>query len=160
MRLYHGSNTAVEKPRIIVSNRTLDFGVGFYLTSDYDQAAKWAKSTTLRRGSGVPTVTVFEFDDTSNNLNFLKFKTANHDWLKFITSNRTNSSLELNDKYDVIVGPVANDNTMPVINLYLSGDYDENYALKKLLTQKLKDQYTFKTDSAIKKLHLIEVITL
>lgn len=62
--------------------------------------------------------------------------------------------------WDVIIGPVANDNTMPVINLYLKGSYDEDYALKKLLLQKLKDQYVFKTNKAISLLKLEEVIEL
>ena len=53
-----------------------------------------------------------------------------------------------------------NDNTMPVINLYLSGSYDEDEALKRLLTQKLKVQYAIKTDKALSKLILKEVITL
>lgn len=43
MILYHGSNVKVEQPKIIVSNRTLDFGAGFYITSDENQAMKWAK---------------------------------------------------------------------------------------------------------------------
>ena len=75
-----------------------------------------------------------------------------------MVANRTNKNVDCSD--DIIVGPVANDNTMPVINLYLSGAYDENEALKRLLTQKLKDQYTFKTKEAIKALCLREVITL
>ncbi|MDR1579411.1 MAG: DUF3990 domain-containing protein [Synergistaceae bacterium] len=33
MRLYHGSNTAIENPRLIGQTRGLDFGEGFYLTS-------------------------------------------------------------------------------------------------------------------------------
>ena len=32
MILYHGSNIAVEKPKILQSDRRLDFGTGFYLT--------------------------------------------------------------------------------------------------------------------------------
>ena len=32
MLVYHGSNLKVEKPRLITSNRTLDFGSGFYTT--------------------------------------------------------------------------------------------------------------------------------
>ena len=47
---------------------------------------------------------------------------------------------------------------MPVINLYLKGSYDEEEALKRLLPQKLKDQYAFKTEKAISKLQLCEVI--
>lgn len=158
MHLFHGSNIAVENPKIIPSNRALDFGSGFYLTSDYEQAAKWAKLTCLRRGNGVPTVSVFEIDDSYSKLNVLKFDSANADWLKFITANRTGTDASVG--YDIIVGPVANDNTMPVINMYLTGAYDENEALKRLLTQKLKDQYTIKSEKAISILALCEVITL
>ena len=40
MKLYHGSNVAVKQPKIIVSDRRLDFGTGFYLTTSYKQAEK------------------------------------------------------------------------------------------------------------------------
>ena len=33
MLLYHGSNMLVNKPEIIESERTLDFGKGFYLAT-------------------------------------------------------------------------------------------------------------------------------
>lgn len=32
MKLYHGSSVVVEKPKILLSDRRLDFGTGFYLT--------------------------------------------------------------------------------------------------------------------------------
>ena len=32
MKLYHGSNVGVEKPKILQNNRFLDFGNGFYLS--------------------------------------------------------------------------------------------------------------------------------
>lgn len=41
MILYHGSNIVVEKPKILQSDRRLDFGTGFYLTSSYEQAERW-----------------------------------------------------------------------------------------------------------------------
>lgn len=56
------------------------------------------------------------------------------------------------------IGPVANDNTMPVINLYLKGDYNEDEALKRLLPYKLKDQYTFRTEKALLALAFCEVM--
>lgn len=34
MILYHGSNIAVEKPNLSKARRNLDFGRGFYVTSD------------------------------------------------------------------------------------------------------------------------------
>jgi hypothetical protein len=40
MKLYHGSNQAVEKPQIIATVRGLDFGRGFYTTSNHEQAVR------------------------------------------------------------------------------------------------------------------------
>lgn len=45
MILYHGSNMEIKVPQIIKSKRLLDFGTGFYLTSDFQQAKKWAIRT-------------------------------------------------------------------------------------------------------------------
>lgn len=49
MILYHGSNVLVSKPKILVTNRMLDFGAGFYTTSSKEQAMSWAKIQTIRR---------------------------------------------------------------------------------------------------------------
>ena len=51
--------------------------------------------------------------------------------------------------YDVVAGPVANDNTMPVLNLYFKGAYSEEEAIKRLLPQRLSDQYAMKTEEAL-----------
>ena len=59
MILYHGSNIEVKNPQIIKSRKLLDFGAGFYLTSDYGQAKKWAVRTTDRRGEGSPVISVY-----------------------------------------------------------------------------------------------------
>ncbi|MEE3314206.1 MAG: DUF3990 domain-containing protein [Treponema sp.] len=40
MILYHGSNIIVESPKLLKAQRFLDFGRGFYTTSDFDQAKK------------------------------------------------------------------------------------------------------------------------
>lgn len=64
------------------------------------------------------------------------------------------------DGYDVVIGPVANDQTMPTITLFLDGFYDEEETIKRLLPQNLKDQYTFKTAEALSMLHCTEVIVL
>ena len=57
MILYHGSNMVVEKPRLIEQNRFLDFGYGFYTTTNKVQAENFAKKVEARRG-GTPTVNV------------------------------------------------------------------------------------------------------
>ena len=144
MILYHGSNIEVTKPQIIVSNRALDFGAGFYTTSSEDQAIRWAKLQALRRSKGIPTVSVYEFDDTNATaLSVLRFPSADGAWLQYVTDNR--KSVYSGEKYDVVIGPVANDNTMPVISDYMAGIINEETALILLKPQKLADQYAFLT---------------
>lgn len=157
LKLYHGSNVEVKNPKLISHTRSLDFGAGFYLTSSFEQASKWAKLTVKRRKCGKALVSVFEFNEHhSIELSTLIFEKPNIQWLKYVSANR-NNYVNFNE-YDIVVGPVANDNTMPVINLYLKGSYDEEEALKRLLPQKLKDQYTFKTNKALSFLNFCEVI--
>ncbi len=51
MNIYHGSYVIVEKPEIIQSNRLLDFGTGFYTTSNRDQAVGWAEKVSFRNNT-------------------------------------------------------------------------------------------------------------
>ncbi len=151
MILYHGSNVEVKKPKIIESKRLLDFGTGFYLTSDYEQAKKWAVRTTSRREEGVPTISVFNIEEEElEKLKCLTFDVAGREWLQYISKNRTDKFAE--DAYDVVIGPVANDQAIRTINNYLKGYFSEDIAIQLLLPQKLKDQYAFKTEKALAKL--------
>ncbi|MCM1222825.1 MAG: DUF3990 domain-containing protein [Anaeroplasma bactoclasticum] len=157
MLLYYGSNVEVVKPKIMESDRRLDFGTGFYLTSSLEQAQRWAKLATERRKTGVPTVSVYEFDkDAMDKLVVKQFAKADADWLKFITENRNGIAVDFG--YDIIIGAVANDKTMPSILMFLMGIYNEEETLRRLMPQKLKDQFVFKTSRAVELLKLKEVI--
>ena len=57
MILYHGSYMVVEKPQLIEQNRFLDFGYGFYTTTNREQAEGFAKKVIVRRG-GKPIVNI------------------------------------------------------------------------------------------------------
>ena len=70
--------------------------------------------------------------------------------------NRKNQTIP-DDNYDIVIGPVANDRTMPVISLYFAEIYNIEETIKRLMPQKLCDQYTFRTEKAIKKLNFLEV---
>ena len=48
MKLYHGSLQIVKEPQIIILDRTLDYGVGFYTTTSSKQAKEW----TIRKLKG------------------------------------------------------------------------------------------------------------
>lgn len=157
MKLYHGSNIAVEKPRILRPDRRLDFGTGFYLTSSYEQAERWALLTAKRRGEGKPIITSYDFDENMiSSLKVIHFEGATREWLKFVTNNRNIE--DFTDDSDIVIGPVANDRTMPVIKLYFSGIYDEDETIKRLLPQKLKDQYAFKSEKALNAITLSGVM--
>ena len=159
MVLYHGSNVEVRDPRLLKTQRDLDFGKGFYTTSDLEQAEKWARRTAARLEQQQSFVSVYKIDEEKLfSLRILRFAEPDKDWLRFVVANR--KGITSADQWDMICGPVANDQTMPVIDLFLDGMYDEDETIKRLLPQKLKDQYTFKTLEAIRLLQCREVIRL
>ena len=132
MTLFHGSNIEIKNPQLLQIQRTLDFGKGFYTTSDFEQAKNWAKRTTKIRGTGAPLVSCFELEeDFLNTLKILKFSKPDLEWLDYVTVNRRNKNYY--DDFDLVIGPVANDQTFPTILLYLDGYFDAESAIKQLL---------------------------
>ena len=93
-----------------------------------------------------------------NSLKTLRFSKANKTWLKYVAANR--KGLPVKGNYDVVIGPVANDQTVRVVGQYIRGLVTINAAIMMLMPQKLKDQYTFKTEKAISMLKFMEVISL
>ena len=63
MIVYHGSNVVVAEPKLIKQNRFLDFGFGFYTTTNKDQAIAFAEKVYRRRKSGGKIVSVYELDE-------------------------------------------------------------------------------------------------
>lgn len=148
MKLYHGSNMVVEKPEVNAGRRALDFGVGFYLTSNREQAERWARAVARRRQSGDAILNCFEVDEGNFGLlKVLEFSGPNSDWLDFVVSNRKGVSERL--AFDLVIGPVANDSTMPVIDDYMDGRYTKEEAIVRLLPQKLTDQYAFVSEKSL-----------
>ena len=89
MILYHGSNAEVRLPRILTTNRSLDFGAGFYTTSSLNQAERWAQLQTRRRGNGRAAVSAYEMDESAiESLSLLRFEGADAAWLDFVVENR------------------------------------------------------------------------
>ena len=148
MILYHGSNVEVKCPIIKEKLRALDFGAGFYLTSSKQQAERWAKTVTKRRRLGIATLNVYDLDEKQLDLiEVLRFENADAEWLDFVVANR--KELFWANTYDIVIGPVANDSTLPVIDDYMDGIYTKEEAVKRLLPQNLTDQYAFLSNKAI-----------
>ena len=130
MILYHGSNTIVEKPKLVEQNRFLDFGYGFYTTTNESQAENFSKKVVVRRG-GKPIMNVYEFDDNAQTDLFIKrFSAPDEDWLDFVSAHRNGSYEGI--KYDVVIGAVANDDVYRTLQVYSSGLLTKAQALEAL----------------------------
>ena len=153
MILFHGSLERIEVPRILPSElyRPLDFGTGFYTTSDYDPAARWV-SIRLARNPNMPCgyVSAFELDEhalETSGCIVKTFKGVSTEWLRFIAENRLHGNVS--HDYDVVTGPVANDRVYTVLNLYEGGYIDEASAISRMKAYRLADQYLFHTEKAL-----------
>ena len=157
MELYHGSNVEVKEPKILSIQKTADFGMGFYTTSSLQQAKDWARIKTGRRGFGNPCVSSFEFDDeqAKKKLEIKYFHEADDDWLEFVVANRKGTYA--GKKFDLVVGPVADDQTITVIDNYIRGLLSSKVALAELEPQNLTDQYAFLTNASLNHLKTIGV---
>jgi len=162
MLLYHGTGTRFEIPKIIAPNRALDFGMGFYTTSSKKQASDWANVVVKRAKTGKALLNVYELkEDYVQKLNVKKFETANKEWLDFVCEHRLETYK--GDNYDLIIGAVANDQTMPVLQAYMNAKNKDLYApvaLSEIQADRLTDQYVFKNDLALSFLYPLEIIEL
>lgn len=91
MILYHGSNIVVSEPRLIEQNRFLDFGFGFYTTTNKIQAIGFADKVTKRRKEGEKAVSIYMIDEAHAFMecSVLRFDSANEAWLDFVSENRS-----------------------------------------------------------------------
>ena len=156
MIIYHGSNVTVEEPKILTPNRYLDFGAGFYTTTNYDQALNFAGKVTMRKKCGRSTVNIYELGESIfENVNVLNFESADEAWLDFVSDNR--SGIDRTAGYDLICGPVADDDVYQTFILYSTGVYTKEQTIEALKIKKLYNQYVFTTDRALSFLTFKEV---
>jgi len=154
--LYHGSDVVVDNPKIIKSNRTLDFGNGFYTTTSKEQACKWASIKKNREQSENGILNIYEISDQILNketLKVLSFTSATEEWLNFVIDNR----MKLNYKhdFDIVQGPVADDRVYACLNAFENRFMDVEAAIRELRTYKLADQISFHTQQVISLLKFI-----
>ena len=161
MKIYHGSTVIVEKPSLEILNHRTDFGKGFYTTTDVEQAKKWTKIKRKRmelennKVNVHQYINVYEYTE-SNELNVLNFEDATEEWLKFVFINR--QSNELVHKYDIVIGPVANDDLYQVLVNYEEGIYNVEETIKRLKTYLLSNQISFHTSKALECIKYVETI--
>ncbi len=156
MILYHGNTDLIDQPEIRVGEVFLDFGVGFYTTTSYEQAERWARIKMRRNNTNIGYVSIYEFDfeQAKKDLKIKRFETADEEWLNFVVKNRNGEKAD--DSADLHIGPVADDNVYQSIRLFETGAVDAEYTVKKLKIEVLHDQWTLHTDKILKYLTFVE----
>ena len=156
MRLYHGSNIEISTPDLSKSKPYKDFGQGFYLSADKEQAMRMAKQKTLQLMQGSPCVSEFEFDEsllTSKELKVKSFNDYSVDWAKFVLENRDIKRQHPTHHYDIVYGPIADDGVTFQLRRYQSGAITIEELVKELQYAKgITFQYFFGTSLALSKL--------
>ena len=151
MKLYHGSNIEFDKIDLAQSKPNKDFGKGFYLSADYEQAAKMAQVKVEQLEAGSPVVMAYEIEETAfNELKVLRFDSYTEDWAKFILMNRNNSSDKQVHDYDIVIGPIADDRAGLQLWKYENHSIDLPTLVQNLQYMKgITIQYFFGTERAI-----------
>ena len=156
MKLYHGSNIEIDVPDLSKSKPFKDFGQGFYLSADKNQATRMAEQKNLQLLQGTPIVTEFEFDESWLSSNELKVKTFNDysvEWAIFILENRDRKKQHPTHQYDIVYGPIADDGVTFQLRRYQAGAISIEELVKELKYAKgITFQYYFGTPLALSKL--------
>ena len=149
MILYHGSNVIVDQPKLIRQNRYLDFGFGFYTTTNREQAVNFAQKVTDRRKMGESTLNIYSVNEAVafQECKVLQFDSPDEAWLDFVAANRQGTYQ--GEKYDLIYGAVANDDVYRTIALYMTGVLDKEQTLSSLKIRKLFNQLVFATEKSL-----------
>lgn len=111
MKLFHGSNVVVERPRILVNGYYKDFGYGFYCTHIEKQAKRWALA---KRKNHV--VNQYHYVENPE-LKICVFSQMTDAWLDFVVACRSGRE----HGYDIVEGPMADDTIWDYIEDYVSG---------------------------------------
>lgn len=152
MRLYHGSNLDIKEIKLAMCRPYKDFGQGFYLTVIREQAENMARRVAMLYG-GEAVLNQYDLDEKSLMGKDLKIKNfgekTSEEWARFVKNNRNRkftdvSSPESNidNKYDIVIGPIANDAMAILFRQYENGMIDFDTMLKGMEYKETTNQYS------------------
>lgn len=166
MRLYHGSNVDIKEINLAMCRPYKDFGQGFYLTVIREQAENMARRVAMLYG-GEAVLNQYDLDEKFLMGKDLKIKNfgvkTSEEWARFVKNNRNRkftdvSSPESNmdNKYDIVIGPIANDAMAVLFRQYENGMIDFDTMLKGMEYKETTNQYSFHTEKAVQLLKKVE----
>ena len=123
-----------------------------------EQAEKMAAKKAEQIHCETPCVTEFECDEPSmkSELKVLEFDSYSKEWAEFVLENRKNRTRQNIHDYDVVYGPIANDDVGLLIRRLTAGLIDVDKFLEELKFKKgITFQYFFATEKSIKYLERV-----
>lgn len=158
IKLYHGSTVDIKEIDLSKSRPNKDFGKGFYLSADKEQAWRMGEFKSRTEG-GKPILNTYLFDEellNTNQLKYLIFSEYSKEWAEFVFLNRNNKTHNQVHDYDIVNGPIANDKEGMQISKYEDGYITIDVFLENLKYMGgITFQYFFGTELAISKLQKI-----
>ena len=167
MRLYHGSENVIEKPRYGYGKRYNDYGVGFYCTEDMQMAKEWAVGVER---DGYANCYEMEMEGLSV-LNLCDKKYTILHWLAILLENRTfhiSSPLAQESKqyimkhfmvtykeYDIIIGYRADDSYFSFAQDFINGVISYRQLCSAMYLGKLGQQVVLKSKKAFEQISFI-----
>ncbi len=154
--LYHGSNQIIKVPDLAHSKPFKDFGSGFYLSANKQQAWDMAFQKVSQTREGKAEVTEFLFDETlmtASDLKVLTFPDYSEDWALFVLKNRDRFAPHPVHDNDIVYGPIADDGVTYQLRRYEGGVISLARLVEELRYAKgITFQYFFGTDRALQQL--------
>lgn len=153
IKLYHGSNTKIEVPDLLHSKPFKDFGRGFYLSADKQQAWDMAFQKVSQTQEGKAEVTEFLFDEavmSSGEMKVLNYPDYCEEWALFVLANRNKNNVQPIHDYDIVYGPIADDGVTFQLRRYEGGVISLPRLVEELKYAKgITFQYFFGTERAL-----------
>ena len=152
MILYHGSNVDIESIDLSRSSVGKDFGCGFYLTANKQQAERMGNRRARLYG-GEMVVSSFEFDEKAAReagMRIKDFESYSKEWADFVLANRKNDTRTQIHDFDIVHGPIANDDVGYQIRRLLAGISTIETFLEELKYKEgITYQYFFATERSV-----------
>lgn len=158
--LFHGAKKDFSMPIDIDNNSRTnnDFGKGFYLGENYEQAVNYI--STLDKCK------VYAFKLNTNNLKLYKYDVDNN-WMLIVAFFRgwlddyknhplIKNLLKSIEDVDVIIAPIADNRMFDIINEFVENEITDEQCRHALAATNLGYQYVLKTDKAIKSISFLQ----
>lgn len=153
IRLHHGSNVSIDTINLSLSKKGKDFGQGFYLNPNYNQAFEMAEFKVEIFGEGSPLVTSFDFDQDAASeagLSIKVFTDYSAEWAQFVVDNRNNKTDKAIHDYDIVIGPIADDKVGLQIRRFIENEISIDKLIERIRYYGDKSiQYFFATESSL-----------